>query len=364
MSDPPAEIGQLLAQLGEAGDWHSQGTFTWDWERARKLLQLRQLPKNSEYILRFVATAVASGAREFSVEELGYAGYRLSWDSPPPGLELFGAQAESSVLSDLAVGIGAASQIYTEVEVLLQDFVLTLSAKGLEIRPHSEKEGRTVVNLVSRGWRGWLRRFGRGCEVSLLSERCAYSDLSWLLPSSAVPVRFPCDDQAAILFGDVPSWPGNVLAHYEEHDPKLGRGIFIPEHRCRLSTLIHLGVTYPLDKSFLPGPGRLLWWHDSLRLDLSRSHLVKGSDFFNWREQVREHVVLALEDSLSSDSTNPILLAYRHWYNFRRTSQRQSDTELERLQKYLTLARQWQESLQQGRYKEALEIAEGAAKLN
>lgn len=290
------EVERLLREIRQQGSADGEGSFSWNIERAMALLPSAQLADESDFLLRLVASAVASGAREFRVEALA-SGYRVSWDGRPfthLDLELMFSTvlASDPRLSDLVVGARVAGRLYSMVELQGADVRLSLSKNTLSLDRRDGRAERTSLVLSRPGWKAWLARWRGNSWLNQLRARCQYAPLKLILPDGAV-VTPPPIKNSVVTFGEVPPLGCEVIYEHDG-DGSIGRGYLVLGVRRGRGILVHHGVSYSLEKDFLPVPGHLIWWHDGLSLDLSRSNLVRGSALKAWREALRLEIERAL----------------------------------------------------------------------
>lgn len=351
------QVERMLVQVRDEGHSDGEGSFTLDLDRAAALLPTKQLEDPQQYIVRLVAFATASGATEFNVAWVK-SGYRLHWNGDalsPKELETLLPALPGRRLSELSLSLSAASELYPTVELYAGSSRLLLDSQGIKLDEVIPSEGTTLV-VTRPSLFGWLRRFRGADEIELLTQRCAYAQVKITLPWGDT-VRPPRTRSPLLTFGEVPQVEGEVLQH-QECDPTLGYGLFELDSRASSATLICQGVSYAIGSKLPRLPGRLVWWHDDVTLDLSRSKPVETPEYEHWRHWVVQEITSALKMLTKLRSDHPALERVSEW-----VARRDEDSARESYSSALLLDQRAHVNLKAGRYEQALADARQAANL-
>lgn len=356
----PNEMGPLLDDLRERGKACGEGVFTTNLDRAAAVLLSHQLADPNHYILRLVASAVASGATQIQVETVT-SGYRIRWDGQPLLRKEVESLFTSSLgggprLSELAIGLSAARALYSMIELQTSDCRVLVTQNRVRLVERADHSAETALTLRQPGWFRWLRRLLGRDEIRLLSQRCCYAASRLVLPwgdaLSPPPFR-----SRVIRFGNPPVISGEILLS-QDSNPGMGCGYLVLDNSRIPATLVHHGVSYILEKSVLEAPGRLIWWSDHFDLDLSRTGPIKDADYESWREWLAVEVAQALRKASRLSPGQPDLEAGQEWLREIRDGDTLSG------KRALELHQKAEESLRLQRYPEALVDARGAARLD
>ncbi len=208
-------------------------------------------------------------------------------------------------LSELALGLVAAGRLYQQVELLGDGARLELDLNSIRIEADPPRPATQVV-LTRKGIAGWLGRLKQPPELALLRRRCAHARLQW----RGFRTARPKPEAACIAFGEAPNL-GYQVVHQADCEPELGCGYFFLEETHARGTLVHYGVDFAIPRLQSAPPGRVLWWHDNLPLDLSRSRLVRGTELEVWKGELADTIVTAAIEA--AQTSNRELDVARDW---------------------------------------------------
>ncbi len=223
-SQATANIDELLAALGENGDFHSNGRFTLDYERSKLLLERFQLPTPAHFVYCLIAAACLSFPTEVQIA-LKPDGIEITFDGRPFGqdeleqasgsLFLSSRGADVIRLQELAIGMAGATR---------------WKANLFEVNNIS---GRSRIQVSKGGLltrlKGVFGRFGYAFDESELREHLASSpNCRLLLNQHLVPeVLAPKSCLIYSHLGGQDTEPGfqSLLPHLRE----LSTGLFLQQ---------------------------------------------------------------------------------------------------------------------------------------
>lgn len=291
-------LDPILDALRSEGRLESSGVFSLDLEQASAKLAEFQLAEPAQYALRLVAAAVAGGAEEFSLR-----GRVFSCDGPGFAREelsqLFAALVSSDpdklALRELASGLNAARLLYPEVELRTRDALLRIEGARLALEEAPFVGGaRVTLSGGKKSLWPW-----RAPEESLVRKRCSLAPLRGLFKPE-LPAGF------TVRLGN-PPLPGDA----ELPGCEWGHGLAVlHEGVARGVTVVHCGVSYRLHwKPDCPAC-EIVWWTNSLPLDLSRQGLVKGPEMAAFQAYLEE----ALKSAVALEASRGRMSLYRLAY--------------------------------------------------
>ncbi len=303
------EAHAFLEELRRQGRFDSSGRFTLDLEHARERMLRHQLEEPHEYVLRVFAAAIVRGATRFELKaRTGVV--QCEWDGQPFSERelhelmpsLLSSEPERLALRELAVGLNTARTLYGEIELTSGGHRLQLRNDNLSVEPAGESPGTTLWLKRPPSLRGLIRRLlGRRCrEQELLARRTT------LAPLAGTP-RLAARPLLALQFGEPPL---GLEAPTRQH-PGLPEGcgyvLFEPGKAAQL-TVVHCGVSYPC-RPLWRGPLQVIWWTQTLPLDLSRAALVEPG-FFHWAPEALTDAAIPLFESSPDVQQLAPLLAF------------------------------------------------------
>lgn len=354
------EVESLLKKSLAQGEIQESGQFTVNLARAAELLASYRLSNSDEYLLRFVATAVASRATYMKVEFMKPSGHRLSWDGTSlsrvdlEALLNSGFSTESRI-SEMAIGLGTAITRHPLVELKTNAGRLRIAKERVEIEANPSGSESTVVEMTKPTWFGWLARLRPGAALGVLQERALYAPLLLTLPWGDL-VQPVSTTSAAVAFGRAPAETPNLIIS-RDTDPRLGEGYLLLGEKSQ-ATLVCYGVSYRLGGVFRDLPGRLIWYYNELSLDLSRSGPVQNAEYQVWADWVLSEVERGVRQAIKRHLSNLDMEACQEW-RIRRAQGQGRKTEDAHL-----LNQRAEQNVRMTRYREALEDAHEAASLN
>lgn len=311
-------LEDFLRMARRDGDLESKGSFTWNLDRAMDVLSQYQLADKSEYILRVIASAVASGASDFQLETLP-DGYRFSWSGQ--GLEWTELQqlfpsvlGGPPKLAELAIGLGAARSLFPSIELQATGGTLSMTGADLTISTVPSLSSRTTLQLRRPRWKHLAGGILGRKELSVIARRCALAPLELTVPFAVPPLEIAAGTRV-IQFGN-PHRPlprDKILLRRDSADG-LGSGYLILDLDAGPSMVQVLGVSYPLPAEFAGPPFRLLWWNDTLALDVGRSGLVRGAELEGWWEELTRQLEQGLRSALQEQPSLPFLRPALEWF--------------------------------------------------
>ncbi|MEW6279601.1 MAG: hypothetical protein AB1758_13315 [Candidatus Eremiobacterota bacterium] len=194
-------MDSLLEDLHSQGLFDSSGSFTLDLGAAREKLRAFQLPDRCFYVLKWIQSAVASGA---TMVTLACDARRVVFlhDGRPPdpaGLrDLLGCLLSSTpgdpALGELAAGANAAlgfpgARLTIQAASEAGGARLHLTSDAAEFRP-AAPSARPKTWLVLERPLGWRHAFRRAPEVVVLHERACLAPLRITCNAQTLEPRF------------------------------------------------------------------------------------------------------------------------------------------------------------------------------
>lgn len=278
------EVSSLLEEMQRQGTYDSSGRFTLDLRVALSSMSRHQLAEPHEYILRVFAAAIARGATRFELKTRAGV-VQCDWDGQPFSPRelrelmpsLVSSEPERLAQRELAMGLNSARRLFREMELTSGGHRLRLSRNDLVLEPAGDSPWTSLWLKRPPSLGALIHRLlgRRSREQVLLRQRTALAPLAQTPPLARSPIL-------AVQVGQPPLELDADCVQLPARPEGSGYLLFEPGRPPEL-TVVHCGVSFPSRVSW-GGPLQVLWWTDSLQLDLSRSSLVQPG-WFSWAPQ-------------------------------------------------------------------------------